>query len=69
MAAAVHPKIAAAGAAGAVSVILVWVAELAGLAVPPEVASALTALLAFGAGYIRPGPPGPEPSARPDGPA
>jgi hypothetical protein len=65
MAAAIHPKVQAAGAAGAVSIILVWIAEIAGLAVPPEVASAITALLAFGAGYIRPGPPpGVDPDAR-----
>jgi hypothetical protein len=48
-----RPKVAAAGAAGAVTVILVWVAGLFGLEVPSEVASAFTALIAFAAGYLR----------------
>lgn len=46
-------KVAAAGAAGSLTVILVWIAGLLGLDVPPEVASAFTALVAFGAGYVR----------------
>lgn len=46
-------KVAAAGAAGSVTIILVWVAGLLGLDVPPEVASAFTALVAVGAGYLR----------------
>lgn len=49
----IHPKVAAAGIAGAVTVVLVWAASLAGVAVPPEVASAVTTLIAFGAGYIK----------------
>lgn len=53
---AVHPKVAAAGAAGAVTIILVWAVSLAGVDVPPEVASAVTTLLAFAAGYIKKGP-------------
>jgi hypothetical protein len=56
MATAVHPKVQAAGVAGAVTIILVWLVELAGADVPPEVASAVTALLAFAAGYIKKGP-------------
>lgn len=48
-----RPKVAAAGIAGACTVILVWLAGLAGVEVPSEVASALTALLAFAAGYLK----------------
>lgn len=46
-------KVAAAGVAGSVTVIVVWIAGLLGLDVPPEVASAFTTVVAFGAGYIR----------------
>jgi hypothetical protein len=49
-------KVGAAGLAGAVSVILVWVATLAGVEMPAEVAAAITAVLAFGAGYLVPDP-------------
>lgn len=45
-------KAGAAGAAGAGTVILVWIVGLAGLDVPPEVASAFTTLLATGAAYF-----------------
>lgn len=48
-----NPKVAATAIAGAVTVILVWIAGLFGLDVPPEVASAVTALIAFAAGYIK----------------
>lgn len=48
-----QPKVAAAGIAGAVCVIIVWGVSFAGVNVPPEVASALTAVLAFGAGYLK----------------
>jgi hypothetical protein len=48
-----QPKVAAAGIAGSVTLILVWAAGLAGIDVPPEVASAVTALLAFAAGYLK----------------
>lgn len=47
----IHPKVAAAGIAGAATIIIVWIAETVGLSIPPEVASAFTALIAFGAGY------------------
>ncbi len=47
------PKVAAAGAAGAVTVLIVYIAGLLGVDLPPEVSSALTALFAFGAGYIK----------------
>lgn len=47
------PKVAAAGGAGAATVVIVWLLGMAGVAVPPEVASAITALLSFAAGYLR----------------
>ena len=47
------PKVAAAGAAGALTTVLVFVAEQRGVDIPPEVAAALTALIAFAAGYLR----------------
>lgn len=47
-----YPKVQNAGIAGAVTVLVVWVAGLVGLDVPPEVASAFTTLVAFGAGYL-----------------
>lgn len=46
-------KMSAAGLAGAVSVLVVFVAGAAGLEVPPGVAAALTSVLAFGAGYLK----------------
>jgi hypothetical protein len=50
------PKVQAAGAgagvAGALTVILVWALSLAGVDVPPEVASALTTLLAAGGALL-----------------
>lgn len=46
-------KVAAGGAAGSATVVLIYVAGLLGLDVPAEVASALTVLLSFGAGYMR----------------
>lgn len=48
-----QPKVVAATAAGAATVVLVWVVGLLGLDVPPEVASAVTVLLAAGAGYLK----------------
>lgn len=48
-----QPKVAAAGAAGAVTIMLVWAAGLAGLDVPPEVASAFTVLISFAAGWLK----------------
>lgn len=49
----IQPKVAAGGAAGAASVVLVWVAGLFGLDVPAEVASAFTVLLSFAAAYLK----------------
>lgn len=46
-------KVAAAGAAGAVTTVVVWAASLAGVDVPPEVAAALTTLIATGAGWLK----------------
>jgi hypothetical protein len=46
-------KVAAASVAGAVTVLLVWIASLSGLDVPPEAASAFTTLTAFLAGYLK----------------
>lgn len=51
----VNPKVQAAGAAGAASIVIVWLIGLAGADVPPEVASAFTTLLAAGAGWARSG--------------
>ena len=45
-------KVFAGGAAGAVSIIVVYVASLFGLEVPNEVAQSLTVLVSFAAGYI-----------------
>lgn len=45
-------KVTAGALAGAVTVILVWVAGLAGVEIPPEVASAITTVLSFIAGYF-----------------
>ena len=49
----VNKTVQAAGAAGALTVIVVWAAEAAGVSVPPEVASAFTTLTAFLAGYLK----------------
>ena len=47
------PKVAAAGAGGAASIVLIYVLSLVGITLPPEVAAAITTLLAFGAGYLK----------------
>jgi biotin transporter BioY len=49
----VHSKVAAGTTAGAASVVLVWLLGQAGVAVPAEVASALTTLIAFAGGYLK----------------
>jgi hypothetical protein len=49
----VSPKVAAAGWAGAVSVVIVYIAGLFGLEIPAEVSSALTTLIAVTAGYFK----------------
>ena len=49
-----HSKVTAAGGAGAASVVIVWLIQIAfSVEVPAHVASALTSLIAFGAGYIK----------------
>ena len=50
-----HPKIQAAGAAGALTVVLIWVLSMFSVDVPAEAASALTLLFTLGAGYIKSG--------------
>lgn len=47
-------KVTAAALAAAVSVIVVWVASLAGVDVPAEVASAFTTILSVGTAYVIP---------------
>lgn len=49
----VNPKVQAAGWAGAVTILVVWAAGLAGVEVPPEVSSAFTVLVATVAGYLK----------------
>lgn len=46
-------KVAAGGAAGAITILLVWAAgEFASITVPPEVASAFTTVISFLAAYL-----------------
>jgi len=45
-------KVAAGGGAGAVTVIVVWILGLLHVAVPPEVASALTVVISFATSYF-----------------
>lgn len=47
-------KVTVGSLAGAVAVVLVWVASLAGLDVPPEVAAALTLIIGGVAAYLMP---------------
>lgn len=49
----VSPKVQAAGAAGAITVLLVWIAGMFGLDVPAEAASAFTVLISTVAAYIK----------------
>lgn len=49
-----NPKIASAGIAGAITVVLLWILSMIGVEVPVEVASAVTVIIAFAAGYLRP---------------
>lgn len=48
-----EPKVAAGTAAGAVAVLVAYVADLAGLELPPAVIAALTVLLALGTAYLK----------------
>lgn len=47
-------KVAVGGAAGAITIIVVWAVGLAGLDVPAEVASAFTVLVTFATSYFTP---------------
>lgn len=49
----VNPKVKAGGVAGAVTILVVYVAGLAGLDVPAEVASAFTVVVGTVAGYAK----------------
>jgi len=46
-------KVAAGGAAGAATVLIVFIAGQLGLEIPAEAASALTVLIGFAAAYFR----------------
>jgi hypothetical protein len=48
-----EPKVAAGGIAGAATVVLVWALGQFGVDVPAEVGAALSALIAFAAGYLK----------------
>jgi len=47
------PKITAAALGGAAASLAVWGLDSAGVEAPPAVAAALTAMLAFAAGYLK----------------
>ncbi|WP_157001417.1 hypothetical protein [Agromyces laixinhei] len=47
-------KVAVGGAAGAVTILVVWLVSFAGVEVPAEVASAFTVLVTFAAAYFTP---------------
>jgi hypothetical protein len=48
-------KVAAGGVAGAITVIIVWILAAAfKVTIPPEIASAITVVLSFAAGYLIP---------------
>lgn len=49
----VHPKVAATGATGAATVVIVTIAHAFGLDIPPEVAAAITILIGFAGGYLQ----------------
>lgn len=50
----VHPKVMTSSLAGAVTVLLVWGLSFAKIQIPPEVASAITALISLIVGYMVP---------------
>jgi hypothetical protein len=49
----VHPKVAATGAVGALTVMAVFIASEFGLVIPPDVAAALAILTGVAAGYLK----------------
>lgn len=48
-----EPKVVAGTVAGALTVVVAYVADLAGLELPPAVTAALTTLLALGTAYLK----------------
>lgn len=48
-----NPKAAAAGVAGAVTVLIVFMAAQLGVEIPADVAAALTTVIAFAAAYLK----------------
>jgi hypothetical protein len=46
-------KVTAAGIGGAITAVLVWILGVYGTVIPPDVASAITTIVSFAAGYIR----------------
>lgn len=57
------PKVVAGGAGGAITIIVVWVLSLVGVDMPAVVASAVTTVASFGAGYFTKTPQPPEGNA------
>ena len=47
------PKVAAAGAGGALAVVMVWMLSLVGISAPGEVGAAIATLGAYVAGWLR----------------
>lgn len=47
------PKVAAAGIAGAITVVIIYLATLTGVPMTPEVASAITLLIMSAAAWIK----------------
>lgn len=50
----ISSKVGLGAAAGAVTIVLVWIVGLLGLVVPPEVSSAVTVLITAVVGYLVP---------------
>lgn len=48
-----NPKTKAAGVAGAVTLVIVFVLGQLGVEIPPDVAAAVTVILAFAAAYLK----------------
>ena len=48
-----HPKVAASSAAGAATILLVFILDSYGVHIPPGVAAAITVLLSSAAGYMK----------------
>lgn len=52
------PKVAAGGAAGALAILITFIAGQLGLDLPDTVVAALTVLIAVGTSYLKKDPPG-----------